>query len=434
MDGVEKGHWSWIKGRGQGDPTPVLAEETLVPDLLLERVAEARVLCEPRSVEVYHRRTLSLRVVRRAGTDEAAWTIGCEEGTALRVREAGAVGFAAAAGAPEHVARPLLREALDHARPRVEDGSWSEGDTARSDHDDGGGELPPEPEVAEWLRAAIERAEDAAPGTRADEAWVEVALTCESLAGPEGLLTSRSRRRYWAFVAPRERTRRLCPPAMVAGRRWPPDTGALAVGLADRRCPAGDPVTAPRGDIPLLVAPEAAATLVLALCRALCIGTDGPAVAGGPGWSVVDEPEHPAALSGGSFDDAGFPTRPRRIAGVGATESLAGSGCWRRPSYRDEPRTLPSRLAVDAPPAEAAAWSGVLVTALRVHPLGRVWGLAIEGSLLDGGRPVRPIVPTVVRAEPADLVRRCLGGVGTTRESYRGVATPALWFADLPSR
>jgi hypothetical protein len=95
---------------------------------------------------------------------------------------------------------------------------------------------------------------------------------------------------------------------------------------------------------------------------------------------------------------------------------------------------LPSRLAVDAPPAEAAAWSGVLVTALRVHPLGRVWGLAIEGSLLDGGRPVRPIVPTVVRAEPADLVRRCLGGVGPTRESYRGVATPALWFADLPSR
>jgi hypothetical protein len=144
---------------------------------------------------------------------------------------------------------------------------------------------------------------------------------------------------------------------------------------------------------------------------------------------VSDDPERRGALFGGSFDDAGFLTERRPLAGFPESRRADGPGWFRRPSYREEPRASPSCLFVEPPAAEPPR-DGVLVTTLRVHPLGREWAIAIEGCLLDEGVPVATLRPGIVRADPADLVRGCAGGVGPVRESYRGVATPALRFDD----
>ena len=432
---MNKVRGSSIRGRDHGRATPVFEPESLDPVLLLQRLGDVQERLESGTVEIYHRVAISVRVALRPGSDTTVRTVGREEGTAVRVRDdSPGSGFATASGGGERTAEHLVCVATGHARPGRAGDSWAEGGAPRVDHDEGAHALPPVPEVEEWLAAATERIRDSASGVQVDEAWVETASTCESLAGPAGLRASRLRRRHWALVLPRERSGRAGPPVIVAGRRWPPDMVLFCNALEDRRGPVGDHVAPPRDGGPLLVAPEPAATLVLALVRALYLGREAPPPAGGPGWSLVDDPGSRDALFGGSHDDAGFPTRRRRIAGPrGTPETIDGPGTYRRPSYREEPRPMPSRLAIDAPAMDAPD-RGVLVTSLRVHPMGADWVLEIEGSVLDQGRPVRRIRPAVVRTDPADLVRRCTGAIGPIRESFRGVATPALVFDALTVR
>jgi hypothetical protein len=383
--------------------------------------------------EIYHRLATSIRVARDPRAHDAIWTAGREEGTAVRVRtEDGRLGFAAAAAAPARCVPSLLDRARTLARSCSVDARWAAGgDDPAVDRDGGAHEPPAAPEVAAWLEAAIERVADVTPGAAVEDAWVEIASTCESLVA-SGLRASRLRRRYWALLVPRDREGRVESPVQIAGRRWPPDTGAFASALADRRGPAGEPAAPPRRAAALVLAPEPAAALVLALTRSAAAGPDGGRLREGMRW--IDEPGSPLALFGGSFDDAGFPTRSRTIAGDGPDrEPIDGPGTYRRPSFREEPRPLPSRIAVPAVPV-ALEGGGVLATDLRIHPLGRSWALVIEGSLLDGDRPVRPIRSTVLRVDPLELLGRLVGTIGPARESYRGVRTPALVLADIVFR
>jgi hypothetical protein len=174
---------------------------------------------------------------------------------------------------------------------------------------------------------------------------------------------------------------------------------------------------------------------VLALARTLHAGTCEVGVEVGPAWKVVDDPGHPQALYGGSFDDAGFATVRKQLAdGHRACGRIDAPGHYRRPSFRDRPTPMPSHLVVASTPREVLS-EGVVATALTVHPVEPDrWLLGIEGALLKEGRPGARLRPSFASVAPGDLVRRCVSTVGPPRLTHLGVETPALVFDNLSLR
>lgn len=426
----------------------ILHEErsAAAPDRLLHRLSSllARL---PRDrdrseTELYHRASIGLRVLRRAGSTSPASHRGHDEGLAVRTRSGGErrLSFAACSGSSEASLRWILDRA-GQCGPAggAESDSWSRGAKAvRVDRDEQS-ELPSQEELAEWLDRAWSGLRDpespAAHRLEPIEAWVEVASTIESWAGDGGLKASRVRRRAWALV----RLRRTdgCGstprPLQIAARRWPElsDRGWRDL-LEDQWFPAEHGARATRRRGPVLFNPACSSRLILALVTALHRHDHEEEVPVGPAWKLVDDPGEPTALYGGSFDDAGFPSRRKRLAdGERTIGILRGRGHYRRPSYRDRPAPLPSHLHLTAKRGDPPP-RGILVSGLTLHPLApNRWALEIEGAELEGGRPGRGIRGAVIHVAPEELVRRCVTAVGPPRDSYRGVRTPGLVFDGL---
>jgi hypothetical protein len=217
----------------------------------------------------------------------------------------------------------------------------------------------------------------------------------------------------------------------VASRHWPDlPAGAWRSVLEDRKIPERDPEPPPTRKIPVLFNPECSAILVRALVRSLHTGKTE--VEAGAAWKVTDDPTRAGALFGGTFDDAGFPTRRTVLSdGERCRGIIKGPGHYRRPSFRDRPVALPSQLDVSAtdsrPPASCVLATGVV---LQVTEPDR-WILRIDGALLEDGYPGPVLRTSFAPISPVELVRRCIAAVGPCRASHLGVETPALVFDDL---
>jgi hypothetical protein len=264
---------------------------------------------------------------------------------------------------------------------------------------------------------------------------VEAATTVECIVADGGLAAVRTRTRAWAMARmrasdPAIRTPR---PLFVADRSWARlDSGEWAELAAQRRWQSGALAGSRTGRMRVTFTAEAAALLVAGLVRTLHTGPGATGLPVGPGWRVVDDPLAPDALFGGSFDDAGFPTRRRILAdGARGIEAADGPGSLRRPSFRDPPQVLPFHPVLEDGP-ELPGDDGLLVSELAVHPLpdGR-WILECDGVLRRSGEWGPAVRGGLISTSPAVLARSCVARVGPARNSHRGVRTPALLFEGL---
>jgi len=190
-----------------------------------------------------------------------------------------------------------------------------------------------------------------------------------------------------------------------------------------------------RRRIPVLLTPESSAMLVSALVRSLFITGEKAGAPVGPAWEVIDDPRSADSLFGGRFDDVGFETRRRTLAdGLRVAEPLAGPGSYRRPSFRDPPRPLPTHLVLESG-GELSWEGGLVVSELALHPLpGGEWVLECDGTLAGNGFSGLRVHRCQIRTTPMELVQRCAARIGEARLSHRGVVTPALLFDNLPVR
>ena len=417
------------------------------PERLLDRLIEehrslSRVFGNE-AFELFHRSSVGLRVGRSGPGEPVLRSIGREDGVAIRIAgpDGGGERFAAASGC----GGASLRWAIDHARPMAHrsvggGAPWANNGTRRADRDEVD-RLPSPAELKSWLARSWDLLQ-AQPvvGGRVEplEAWVETAATVECLVGPGGLATVRTRTRAWAMA----RVGALDPvlpaprPLFVASRRWDRLDATGWAGLAaDRRWGSGALAGSHAGRMPVTFTAESASALVAALVRALHTGSREPGVPVGPGWRVVDDPLAPDSLFGGTFDDAGFPTRRRTLAdGERGTGAVAGPGFLRRPSFRDPPQALPFHPVLDAGPEDSGD-DRLLVSELAIHPLpdGR-WLLECDGILRRGSEWGPLVRSGLISTAPAALVRSCTGRMGPSRPSHRGVHTPALLFDGLEVR
>ena len=391
----------------------------VIPQPEPERIASLLSLAEQAApearIELYHRWTTRTRIAREAWSAGPLRFAGCEEGIAVRLADAvGRWTFGASSGGGS----PSLLWAIEAARSSEPAGggeegprAWGAGDGSfQLDLDEG--PLPEEAAMEEWLDLALDaliRARGVAQRGPAS-GWIEAGRTVEVLVGQGGIATMRSRNRVWAMGS--------------AGRERP--LGALAVAArrisslsADAWAEQWTASTASggRGEWtrgPVVLEGRAAGELVRHLAAAVHGRGAAPGAPVGSGWRVVDDPLDPDGLSGGRFDDAGFPAGRRALSdGRQAVGALEGRGHSWRPSFRDPPEALFTTLLVlggseEAPPRTP-----------RVHDL-RIHRLAADRWVAEAPGP------TYVEARPLDLVQRCVSSFGPVRRVLPGVVSPAL--------
>jgi len=380
---------------------------------------------------------------RRADVEHVILRQGQDEGTALRARRPdGAIGFAAADGlSHDRLAWCLARcrEEMRGAPGDQGDVGWPppEQDETLHDHE-AQPRMPLAADVVSWLERAWDGLEVhlKSRGLSILDAWVEAGGTIETWASGGRHRASRSRVRGWAMARLQslDGRREAGRPLTVARRPWSQLDPASWIQIQrDRAWTEPDRVALPGGRTPVLFDPASAALLVRSLAGELHRRTGGLGLAVGRAWRLVDDPLDPEAIAGGSFDDAGFPTRRAVLAdGEAVRGELAGPGHWRRSSFRDRPAPMASHLVVDAGQGESPPSRGLLVSGLGVHALTpEAWLLRLEGHLLDQGLPGPGPAMAFVRISPRDLVRRCVATIGPARLGATGVCTPALVFDDL---
>jgi len=391
------------------DPPPPKLDTCLAKAReLLDRVGETATVDR---LELFCRVTASARVSVSATGMERSVAVGIERGLAVRVwADASAPRFAAVSGSDEAAARRAVALAM-RAPPCGPDSTAappgpSEG-APLLDEDPAYG--PPRVgDLEDWLDAAAGRVR-----------WIESASTVECVVSTGSVAAARSRSRVWSLNGPRSlaASRGLRLPLPLRSSSDSEESSFVETGVLD----------AGARRLPWLVRPEPAALLVQALVRHFH-RPGSRAVEVGPAWRVADDPTDPRALFGGRFDDTGFPSGRVVLADGGRWLSgLAVRGHLRRASFRDPPVPMPSHLVVsdgdDPEPPDA-----LVVTALRIHPLGDRWFLELEGRVQWRGSHGGGFRGLVVAARPDSLPRRCVGSVGPARLSHRGVVTPSLVF------
>ncbi len=405
---------------------------TIEADALLARLTQLHHRASARSgarrIELFHRAAVTLRVGRRDERGSLTTHEGFEEGTAVRLENrAGRHAFSAGSGSGESVTERLIAAALD--RPwgaGVPGAPWAAATPAEPRDHDEHADLPAPDDLARWLEDAIDRLAACGDGVRTVRCGVEAALTVETLVGAGGLAASRVRSRVWA-------TARILRPGAAGQREAHHAAAARSLGALPVDGWALDlpPEVPGRGRpdgrrLPLVLPPPPAAALVQALVGALHAPGAAPGRPVGAGWRVTEDPRAAGALLGTTFDDAGFPTRARRLADGGSVVGSIGSeGFLRRASFRDPPVPTAACLRIepgsDAPPPRAR-----LAGSLRIHPLDDEWLLELETTDLEDRRPITPWQELVLRETPESLVRRCAAAAGPPRSTHLGVVTPAL--------
>ncbi len=395
--------------------------------------------------ELYRRAALSLRVGVHGAEKTPAARVGVDEGLALRSLsdDGGLICFAASSGSGKQSMQWALEQSRVARGRAAEENPWDRSGTGPKSDPESELRLPTPDDLSNWLAQAT--AELARTAERRDapleplEAWIEVTATAEAWVADGDLRALRTRTRGWSVLRTRDPwgVGGVPRPVIVAHRRWQElPTNAWSEVLEDRWVSDRIAAPAPTRPTPVLFSPECAAILVLALVKALHTYGPDPGFSVGPAWRVVDDPGHSGALFGGSFDDAGFPTRRTVLAeNRRAVGRIGGEGHYCRPSFRDRPVPMASHLTVLTDGEGAAPARGVLVTALTLHPLQPDhWMLEIDGAHLEGGRPGPALRSAVVSVSPGELARRCVAAVGPARPSHLGVETPALVFDNLMLR
>ena len=198
-------------------------------------------------------------------------------------------------------------------------------------------------------------------------------------------------------------------------------SASVTYGIARVHGPEPTPV-----DLPWLLAPAAAGTLVRAIAHALHVGPSGTRFPVGAGWILSENPVATDAMTGGRFDDVGHTTRAIRLSdGKTGSAALVGPGHAWRATFRERPAFRPAHLGVaqgGAPPDRRIDVLDLKVMALN----GGVWVLEGLGRYPDGsGGIVRR------QARPIDVVAACRAAVGEPRATADDVTTPGL-VLDLP--
>lgn len=348
-------------------------------------------------IELYRREATRARVTAASPTRAGDIEAGVEDGIAVRLIEpSGRRGFAACSGrsiaAVDWAVASAARHATDLPKP---DADWAEG-VRLDDREDADSPLTV-PRLAGWLQQH--------PSCE----WVESAETVETWVASGGLVAERTRFRAWCGMG-----------STVFASRSLDDLGVLIE--RDVEIEEG-PIAGRRAQLTSLVLqPEPAAQLVSALVRSFHHDAAMLGARVGEGWNLSDDPGTEDPVLGGFFDDAGFPTGRTGLAdGSRVVGTIGTKGFLRRGSYRDRPSPLAGSLVM-APRPISAPLTSLWVRRLKLHPLdNRHWVLETYG----GAKPV------FFRVDPAQLLERCVGGVGAPRQTSRGVLTPALVFDGL---
>ncbi len=403
------------------------------PEALLERVAHVfesvRGVVGSARAELYHRASFRIRVRLEASDAREIIETGHDEGLAARVlADAGRVGFAAASGGTSDAARWALREAALR-NTSVENGSWAE-HAGEPVVDGESNVICPDPAALRTaLRRCLARSREtwpASPPTWAGS-WIEWGTTVESWVADGGLRASRTRSRAWAMTP-----KRLSPehgggelPCVVTGRGlddlerfgWiAPDLEGAAVPLE----------TALSGGI-LLLEPHAAALVVRALAAEICAPGRPTRQRVGPGFRISDDPIHPKGLTGGRFDDAGFPAIRKPLADGNRVLALfEGRGHLRRSSFRDPPAPDLTTLVVEGGD-ETPPKSVVHVPHARLHAadLGD-WVLEPVAAWLGDESHGKPVARGFLRVSAREVVRSLHATGGPATLSPNNTHTPAL--------
>jgi len=332
-----------------------------------------------------------------------------------------------------------LRWALDRARETMgringDTGALQDGNGALASDAEEDESMPSISSLESMQRSMVESVSDTTlPGLEAQvaSAWTETGQTAETLVTTTGVRTRRVRMRTWSMLSLRWRADGM----WFERPRLAACLGAGALPVASIFREALEPMRfAGReldvtGSHALVLAPDAAAVLAHAIVRTLHTASRGNPGPAGPAWRVKDVPDLNGGLFGGSFDDTGRITTSTVLAdGLRSAGALHGCACNWRASYRDRPEAMSSNLVV-AEGAEAMPDRGILLTDLRIHPLGALeWTLEGLGTVLDGGKPSGDGGRCFITASPATLVERCSAAIGPAVRSPNGVTTPALLF------
>jgi hypothetical protein len=251
---------------------------------------------------------------------------------------------------------------------------------------------------------------------RKEVAWIECGSTYEVVVGDEGWVAVRGRHRSWAMTENLEEGPRLFASRGLA----PPNVTKWACGTITDGPKPGSPSAT------VIFSPAAAAAIIGGLVRAMQGGEIPPGIPVGAGLCVADDPRHPAGLSGGSFDDAGFEARRTILAdGRQAVGPLPRAGTLRRASFRDPPSNAPSTLVVFSDAPIRMSERAPIISHCRVLPV------APGEWVLDLGPGSANDHPSIARIAPEALVERCLGTVGPPVVCADGVITPGLVFTGI---
>ncbi|MDX1388042.1 MAG: hypothetical protein R3344_02575 [Acidobacteriota bacterium] len=424
-NGTARGPWERVD---HGIATDAL----LSPEASLERIT--RVFERVRGVvgssraELYHRASFRLRVRLDASDAREIIETGHDEGLAARVRTGGGrVGFAAVSGGEIEDAQWALSEAASR-ETTVAKSSWA--DHSGAPIIDCDPTVCPDPAALRTtLRRSLSRSGETCPDSPPTWAgsWIEWGTTVESWVADGGFRASRSRSRAWAMTP-----KRLAPehgggeiPALIAAR------GLDELGRFGWIAPAlhgtAVPLDAALSDGTLLLEPFAAALVVRALAVELCAPGRTTRQEVGPGFRISDDPAHPKGLTGGKFDDAGFPTIRKPLAdGSRILALFEGRGHLRRSSFRDPPAPDLTTLVVEGG-GETPPKTVIHIPEARLHVLAPGdWVLEPVGAWLGDAGSGKPIARSFLRVSPHEIARRLHATAGPATLSPNNTQTPAL--------
>jgi hypothetical protein len=350
-------------------------------------------------VELYVKTSSRLRVSRRFHAADVGLQHVNETGHALRILPRGSdrAGFAASSGLSVSAIGWTLGAAanIDSQRPAlVPRGA----DVAEERFDLDAPDVIP---ADDDLRAALLRR----PFLRS----LEAGTTLEALVGAGGWIAVRRRHRFWGVVGiPRVR--------LVAQRGFEFWERCLDAPIETApAAPIGEPLRT------FELASSAAAPVVNALVDVFHGRTANQSLEVGPGWEVADDPTRPDGLSGGSFDDSGFPTERRALAQGGVwVGRLDGPGTFWRASFRNPPVESASNLVLASGDlASAVGTNRIQATHARVIRMAPgLWVLELEFHAQRKW----------LRVDPRSLLAACSRRLGAATVSSDGPIVPGLRF------
>lgn len=218
----------------------------------------------------------------------------------------------------------------------------------------------------------------------------------------------------------------------VSAAEWPEAVREL-IHRVEAEFPEREDLEAEPAGVPLALGPSVVAQLCLALIRPRFL-SNSPLL--DRRVSLIDEPRpgHQGCDDEGvlvqalSVFDSGFCCEPWASVGEG-NRALPGRAF--RPAIDSFPTTTPVSLRWTGPSTECAKRAVLLseIAGLSAQPDGALHGIAIEGVVLDQGRPVRRCRGRVLQLHPVRVLKELIGEVTADRFAVGKHRMPQLVLA-----